>query len=1151
MITNIVFVGADLKDRNDRETYIRGERTRFNRRERVALHRLPSAQTHDPHIVHTRPHHRFSHACARLFLFFVLGLAILFAAIFYIIESGSLDRFLAEKANEQIRTAMPDGYHARIDAAALRVGSGLSLRLNVSGVNLIGPGEKQIASIGVLSFAVDPMSLARGQISVNAVQADNIDIDSSALPSTGTFRLTDHRVDSLPILVEQIFTQTDLARGILSAAETQSIQLSDIQFPVGSASPGKTVSVDIREVNLNLLPDGVLRVDGAVSLDGTTTGFTLEAMADRGRTRSLQAEVSNVRLTPFLLQENDDGEAMMGVEGTADMAIALTRAAPGGLPEVMAEFDVAKGRFVADSIARAFSDARLNLTYDTAKQSLELTDSSIEFDGSRFPFTAGIMDIDRFRPGAEQPGYALDILVRGGRFKSREPGLPPLIFDAKFTGEYQTDNPRLLLDNIAVSSPQGIMAASFKAVFGNATSPELSFGARIERMDTEAVKQLWPFWIARKPREWVSRNLHGGVVTDGDIAVYLPAGRIEGQGIPVNLDETELKIAFDIDDTRITLNDQFPDVNRSDARVEINGGSVDVEIEEGTLNIAKGRTIRLAEGTFAIADTYAKPLTGEVDVMLAGSIGDLVELAAAPPINALKGMDFAPADFSGNAEVNVKARFPLDEPGPLPPTWSVAADISEGKLAKPVSGYAVADLSGLLEIVPDRLAFEGTGSADGVPLDIEWAEPLGPDSAAKSVLWLTADLDDAEREKLAPGLGSYVDGPISMTVENEPEGSRITLDLNKTVLSLPWMGWQKASGVPATLSFRVDTESKDGLTVLEDLTLSGSGLAAHGSVTLDKDGLLSTTLTHVALSEGDDVNIAIQREQNGLDVVVTGRSFMASPILDHLSSAGDDSGSSDDNGNARVHFDFARVTGEGGRQLSSVSGDLLVRKGDLANGTLSATTATGQPLTLKLGNDGGSKTVSLSTSGTGALLRFLGVYQKMSGGTLDLNLAETATGWHGMLDLAEFRLINDQQLKQLLSSPAAANGKSLNAAYRNQLNESEQRFQRAQAVIDVSDGVLQVSDAFVRGDQVGATFKGVVRDAAGNIDMTGTFMPAYGLNRIFAEIPIFGPLLGNGNDKGLFGITFKLTGKTTDPDLVVNPLSAIAPGVFRKIFEFQ
>ncbi len=1152
MISELPFVGANLNDRNDKESFIRGERTRFGRRERVALHRMPSAQTSDPHIVHTRPHHRLPHACARLFLFTVLVLAILCAVAFYIIESGSLDRFLAAKANEQIGTAMPEGYSARVDAAALRLGAGLSLRLNVSGVNLIGPNEKQLASIGVLSFAIDPVSLAGGQISVSSVRADDIDVDSSALPSTGTFSLTDHRVDSLPVLVEQIFSRTDFARGILRAAETRSIRLSNIAFPVGSASPGKNVSVDIRDINLNLLPDDVLRIDGEVSLDDTVTGFSLEAIAERGRTKSLQAEVRNVGLTPFLLRKDQDGDAVLGVEGTADMAIALTRAAPDGLPGVVAEVEVPDGRFVADSIARPFSDARLNLTYDTAKQSIELTDSSIDFDGSRFPFTAGILDLDRFRPNAEEAGYALDVLVRGGRFKSREPGLPPLIFDAKFTGEYQSENPRLLLDDIAVSSPQGIMAASFKAVFGDA-SPELSFGARIERMDTEAVKQLWPFWIARKPREWVSKNLHGGVVTNGDIAVYLPEGRLEGPGIPVNLDETELNIAFDIDDTRITLNNKFPDVNQSDARVKINGGSVDVDIEEGAITVGKGQTLTLSEGTFAIADSHTKPLIGQMDVVLSGSLGNLVTLAAAPPINALKGTDFTPDDFTGIADVNVKASFPLDVPGPLPPSWSVVADVKEGKLEKPVSGYAVSDLAGLLEVIPDRLAFEGAGSANGVPLDIKWSMPLGAGDGAETALWLAADLDDSQREKLAPGLGSYVSGPIAMTMENEDDGSLVTLDLKRTVLSLPWLGWEKPSGVPATLSFHLRNAEND-VTVLDDLQLTGSGLSARGQVKIDKDGLLSTTLTHVALSEGDDINVAIQREQSGLDVVVTGRSLMANPLLDNLIAGNGNTGggpAAGGTGDARVHFDIARVSGGGGRQLSGVAGDLVVRRGDLASGSLSATTATGQPVIVDLGAEDGAKTVSVRTSGTGSLLRFLGVYQKMTGGTLDLNMIETSAGWHGLLNLAEFRLLNEEQLKQLLSSPTGANGKSLNATYSNQINETEQRFQRAQAVIDLSDGVLQVSDAFVRGDQVGATFKGVVRDAAGNIDMTGTFMPAYGLNRIFAEIPLFGPLLGNGNDKGLFGITFKLTGKTADPDLVVNPLSAIAPGVFRKIFEFQ
>ena len=91
----------------------------------------------------------------------------------------------------------------------------------------------------------------------------------------------------------------------------------------------------------------------------------------------------------------------------------------------------------------------------------------------------------------------------------------------------------------------------------------------------------------------------------------------------------------------------------------------------------------------------------------------------------------------------------------------------------------------------------------------------------------------------------------------------------------------------------------------------------------------------------------------------------------------------------------------------------------------------------------------------------------------------------------------------------------------------------------------------LRGPLIGSTFQGTLYDKNGNMDMTGTFMPAYGLNRIFGEIPLIGVLLGNGRDRGLIGVTFKLDGDADQPQLQINPLSVIAPGIFRSIFEFQ
>ena len=69
--------------------------------------------------------------------------------------------------------------------------------------------------------------------------------------------------------------------------------------------------------------------------------------------------------------------------------------------------------------------------------------------------------------------------------------------------------------------------------------------------------------------------------------------------------------------------------------------------------------------------------------------------------------------------------------------------------------------------------------------------------------------------------------------------------------------------------------------------------------------------------------------------------------------------------------------------------------------------------------------------------------------------------------------------------------------------------------------------------------------------MRGTLVPLYGLNNMFGQIPIVGLFLGGGSNEGLLGITYEVTGPPSNPRLRVNPISAIAPGLLRKFFEFR
>ena len=75
---------------------------------------------------------------------------------------------------------------------------------------------------------------------------------------------------------------------------------------------------------------------------------------------------------------------------------------------------------------------------------------------------------------------------------------------------------------------------------------------------------------------------------------------------------------------------------------------------------------------------------------------------------------------------------------------------------------------------------------------------------------------------------------------------------------------------------------------------------------------------------------------------------------------------------------------------------------------------------------------------------------------------------------------------------------------------------------------------------MGISAAGVYQFANDRIDMEGVISPIYvlnGIGKIFSK-----------RREGLFGFNYTLTGTTAAPDISVNPLSILTPGVFRDLF---
>jgi hypothetical protein len=58
-----------------------------------------------------------------------------------------------------------------------------------------------------------------------------------------------------------------------------------------------------------------------------------------------------------------------------------------------------------------------------------------------------------------------------------------------------------------------------------------------------------------------------------------------------------------------------------------------------------------------------------------------------------------------------------------------------------------------------------------------------------------------------------------------------------------------------------------------------------------------------------------------------------------------------------------------------------------------------------------------------------------------------------------------------------------------------------------------------------------------------------GLNSALCEIPLFGAIITGPKCEGISGMTFAIQGSMDRPEVIVNPLSMLAPGIFRDIFQ--
>jgi hypothetical protein len=189
--------------------------------------------------------------------------------------------------------------------------------------------------------------------------------------------------------------------------------------------------------------------------------------------------------------------------------------------------------------------------------------------------------------------------------------------------------------------------------------------------------------------------------------------------------------------------------------------------------------------------------------------------------------------------------------------------------------------------------------------------------------------------------------------------------------------------------------------------------------------------------------------------------------------------------------------------------------------------------------DGGKPVIYISSGDAGALFRYADYYGRIEGGDCWVffdpphpdNRAQ-----EGQVSVRNFSIKGEQGLDKLVGQDTRVSA------------STGLPFSKLQIDFSRTPGKFKIKEALIYGATIGATVDGELDYARDRVLLTGNYIPAYGLNNAAARALFF---LGTPTNEGLFAYTFQIAGPASGPTLIVNPITGMLPGIFRKLLDFR
>lgn len=797
-----------------------------------------------------------------------------------------------------------------------------------------------------------------------------------------------------------------------------------------------------------------------------------------------------------------------------------------------------------------FNGAILEGDYSLAEDLFEIRRVEIIGDALSIQAQGTVRDLAELFSGPTEEGVRFNLEMPQLALSSSWFDRPLQLRNFALVGRYLPEARSVELERLASEVASGSILTASGRVYWRDTArglrPGLEGVAQLAGvLHPTDVLSLWPIGLAKSARDWFQTS-----VFEGDIGAVDAKFNVTPEDLADGKLETEaLHVSFPVAAATVRVVDGMSPLRAAAGVTVIEGHSLRVDLSGarlGGLQIEHGevRLPELSDAGFAFVKATA---TGEAR----GVIALLLET----PLELQDRLPFEPDSLVGSGRLELSLSRPLrrgvtaeDVPFSAEGRFQGVGAVSKG------GDIRISDWALHVQGNERGLKLDGPLRFGGSQAQLSWYERFGDASIKDRSRYriagrlLTPDLD-----LLGIPARGFAQGAVGVVAEAQGEGfefsqAKMELDFTEAEIFFPEAVWRKPPGVRASAVLTA-VRMGDGTVSFPALEVLGPELRARGQARFGPDNrLLSLQADYLKIGDRYDVTVRAGRASDGALVLsAQGALFDATPFLPKGAAASASEGPAPSGAALDIRVDADTLLLRQGTRVRDASVRIVNREGRLDGVSLQGLDPAGRPMraTLDAGVEPGLRQIDLQAQDVGFVLKGLLGESPIVGGNGSARGHWDVSSERGEIDLRieDFRVVDLPLAARVFSSVASLQ------AFSDLVNGEGLAFKSLEADLVLDGDQVRLANGQAFGPAIGATASGSYNLKSHVVDANGVLVPAYGINAALGQLPGIGRVLTSRKGEGIFGFTYTVRGTADRARIAVNPLSGLAPGIFRRMFE--